>query len=95
MRKLQAHLSLFEELIGECNKKNLRIENQLPDLVKLYQRLLTDANHFYTEVKQDSTFLRDLQIDQWAHFTHASSQFAAEVGTALAAVYADTNDSRR
>jgi hypothetical protein len=90
MRKLQEYLSLFEELIGECNKKNLRIENQLPDLVKLYQRLLTDANHFYTEVKQDSTFLRDLQIDQWAHFTHASSQFAAEVGTALAAVHADT-----
>src|SRR3978361_499087 len=89
MNQLYAHLSLFEELVNECKKKSLEVESQLPDLAKLYQRLVTDSNRFYHEVKEDSTSLRDLQLDQWAFFKEASTQFAGEVNTALAVIHAD------
>ena len=89
MEQLYAHFSLFEELIDECKKRSLEVENQLPDLAKLYQKLVADANRFYHEVKEDNTSLRDLQLDQWAFFKEASTQFAGEVNTALTAVNAD------
>ena len=83
MEQLYAHFSLFEELIGECKKRSLEVESQLPDLARLYQKLVSDANKFYFEVKEDSTSLRNLQLDQWAFFREASTQFAGEVNTAL------------
>ena len=89
MDQLYAHFSLFEELLDECKKKSLDVEAQLPDLARLYQKLVHDANRFYLEVKEDNTSLRNLQLDQWAFFKEASTQFAGEVNTALIAVNAD------
>ena len=89
MDQLYAHFSLFEKLLDECKKKSLDVESQLPDLAWLYQKLVQDANRFHHEVREDNTSLRNLQLDQWAFFKEASTQFAGEVNTALTAVNAD------
>ena len=89
MDQRYAHFSLFEELLDECKRKSLKVETQLPDLARLYQKLVQDANRFYLEVREDNTSLRNLQLDQWAFFKEASTQFAGEVNTALTAVNAD------
>ena len=44
MDQLYAHFSLFEELLNECKKKSLDVQTQLPDLARLYQKLVQDAN---------------------------------------------------